>query len=98
MVVFWGAYLSEQERKASLILAENIAGVRAIGDHRIPLDITYGMVGVADSLLSVTVLPTAQISEERIRLLVNAFYDKVRADADLGPIFMRAIPGDWARA
>ncbi|QPC93000.1 CBS domain-containing protein [Mesorhizobium sp. INR15] len=41
VVTFWGAYLSEQERKASLILAENIAGVRAIDDHRIPLDMTY---------------------------------------------------------
>jgi len=44
VVVFWGAYLSEQERKASHILAENITGVRAIDDHRIRLDITYGMV------------------------------------------------------
>jgi len=44
VVTFWGAYLSEQERKASLILAENIAGVRAIDDHRIPLDMTSGVV------------------------------------------------------
>ncbi|TPJ38237.1 CBS domain-containing protein [Mesorhizobium sp. B2-6-5] len=44
VVAFWGAYLSEQERKASLILAENTAGVRAIDDHRIPLDMTYGVV------------------------------------------------------
>ncbi|UDL90445.1 CBS domain-containing protein [Mesorhizobium sp. PAMC28654] len=44
VVTFWGTYLSEQERKASLILAENTAGVRAIDDHRIPLDMTYGVV------------------------------------------------------
>lgn len=44
VVTFWGAYLSEQERKASLILAENTAGVRAIDDHRIPLDMTYVVV------------------------------------------------------
>lgn len=44
VVAFWGGYLSEQERKASLVLAENIAGVLAIDDHRIPLDITYAMV------------------------------------------------------
>jgi CBS domain-containing protein len=44
VVAFWGGYLSEQERKASLILAENTAGVRAVDDYRIPLDITYAMV------------------------------------------------------
>jgi osmotically-inducible protein OsmY len=44
VVTFWGAYLSEQEPKASLILAENTAGVRAIDDHRIPLDMTYGVL------------------------------------------------------
>ncbi|MBZ9710431.1 CBS domain-containing protein [Mesorhizobium sp. ESP7-2] len=44
VVTLWGAYLSEQERKALLILAENTAGVRAIDDHRIPLDMTYGVV------------------------------------------------------
>jgi CBS domain-containing protein len=44
VVTFWGTYLSEQERKASLILAENTAGVRAIHDHRIPIDMTYGLV------------------------------------------------------
>jgi hemoglobin len=35
------------------------------------------------------------ITEENIRLLVDAFYIKVRADSALGPIFGRAIPGDW---
>jgi len=44
VVTLWGGYLSEQERKASLVLAENIAGVRAVNDHRVPLDIAYAMV------------------------------------------------------
>jgi hemoglobin len=37
-----------------------------------------------------------QISEDGIRRLVDGFYDKVRADPQLAPIFVRAIPGDWA--
>lgn len=44
VVAFWGAYLSEQERKATLILAENTAGVRAIDDHRVALEMTYVVV------------------------------------------------------
>ncbi|WP_292156342.1 CBS domain-containing protein [Mesorhizobium sp.] len=44
VVTLWGGYLSEQERKASLVLAENTAGVRAVDDHRVPLDISYAMV------------------------------------------------------
>ncbi len=44
VVALWGGYLSEQERKASLVLAENTAGVRAVDDHRVPLDIAYAMV------------------------------------------------------
>ncbi len=36
-----------------------------------------------------------QINDDAIRRLVDAFYEKVRADRDLGPIFERAIPGDW---
>ncbi|MBZ9898392.1 MULTISPECIES: CBS domain-containing protein [unclassified Mesorhizobium] len=44
VVTLWGTYLSEQERKASIVLAENTAGVRAIDDHRIPFDMTYGLV------------------------------------------------------
>lgn len=36
-----------------------------------------------------------EVSEESIGRLVDAFYVKVRADAALGPIFDRAIPGDW---
>lgn len=34
------------------------------------------------------------INEEMIRKLVHAFYDKVRADATLGPVFKAAIK-DW---
>lgn len=37
----------------------------------------------------------SQIDEQAIHRLVDAFYEKVRADAVLGPIFLRAIPGDW---
>jgi len=37
-----------------------------------------------------------RVSEE-IRRLVDEFYVRVRADAVLGPIFARAIPGDWGR-
>lgn len=35
------------------------------------------------------------LSEDAIRRLVDDFYVKVRADPELGPIFNRAIPGDW---
>ena len=35
------------------------------------------------------------VSEESIRRLVDAFYAKVRIDSELGPVFARAIPGDW---
>jgi hemoglobin len=38
---------------------------------------------------------SAEITEESIRWLVDAFYARVRADSVLGPIFERAIPGDW---
>jgi hemoglobin len=36
-----------------------------------------------------------EISEDGIRRLVDRFYAKVRAHPELGPIFNRAIPGDW---
>ena len=36
-----------------------------------------------------------QLSEESIRLLVDTFYARIRLDPELGPIFTRAIPGDW---
>lgn len=35
------------------------------------------------------------VSEDGIRRLVDAFYAKVRQDAELAPVFARAIPGDW---
>jgi hemoglobin len=34
-------------------------------------------------------------SEDEIGHLVDCFYAKVRADPELGPIFERAIVGDW---
>jgi len=37
----------------------------------------------------------SHVSEDGIRRLVDVFYDKVRLDAELAPIFLRAIPGDW---
>ncbi|UXN66112.1 group III truncated hemoglobin (plasmid) [Phyllobacterium sp. A18/5-2] len=39
---------------------------------------------------------TNQISEDTIRRLVDRFYARIRADPVLGPIFMRAIPGEWS--
>jgi len=38
---------------------------------------------------------TSRLSEDAIRQLVDQFYIKVRADPQLGPIFERAIPGEW---
>jgi hemoglobin len=35
------------------------------------------------------------VTEEAIRRLVDAFYARVRVDPELGPVFARAIPGDW---
>lgn len=45
--------------------------------------------------MTVTAEKYDYVSEENIRQLVDAFYDKVRKDPDLGPIFAIAIPGDW---
>ena len=39
-----GPYQSEEERKASHVLAENIVGVRGIDDRRIFLDLTHSVV------------------------------------------------------
>jgi hemoglobin len=40
--------------------------------------------------------PPAELpSEADIARLVDAFYAKVRVDPELGPVFNRAIPGDW---
>lgn len=36
-----------------------------------------------------------RLSEEAIARLVDEFYARIRADAALGPVFARAIPGDW---
>jgi len=36
-----------------------------------------------------------ELTEDSIRLLVDTFYARVRIDPLLGPIFDRAIPGDW---
>jgi CBS domain-containing protein len=44
IVTFWGAYASEEERRATHILAENVAGVRAIDDHRTLVTLPYGMM------------------------------------------------------
>ena len=41
-------------------------------------------------------LDLGRLSEDAIRHLVDVFYAKVRADPELGPIFERAIPGNWA--
>ncbi|MBZ9811320.1 MULTISPECIES: group III truncated hemoglobin [unclassified Mesorhizobium] len=45
--------------------------------------------------MSIGVKDTAQVSEQQIRQLVELFYDKVRADPQLGPIFERVIQEDW---
>jgi hemoglobin len=37
----------------------------------------------------------APLSDHAIRYLVDRFYAKVRAHSELGPIFERAIPGNW---
>ena len=40
----------------------------------------------------------APLTEQGIGLLVDRFYDKVRRDEDLGPVFERAIAeADWPR-
>ncbi|MBL8579260.1 MAG: CBS domain-containing protein [Mesorhizobium sp.] len=44
VVSFWGTLGSEDERRACRILAENIAGVRSIEDHRVVIDFpTYAL-------------------------------------------------------
>ncbi len=39
--------------------------------------------------------PPGEVTEEGIRRLMDRFYAKVRADAELGPIFARAVGDDW---
>ncbi len=41
------------------------------------------------------IVRTDRVSEDGIRRLVDGFYAKIRTDPELGPIFNRAIPGDW---
>lgn len=38
VVAFWGIVASEEERKASQVLAENVDGVRRVEDHRAVID------------------------------------------------------------
>lgn len=40
--------------------------------------------------------PAYSVTEEQISELVDRFYDRVRADALLGPIFDQAIGDSWA--
>jgi hemoglobin len=48
------------------------------------------IVGLADRPSGI-----GPLSDQAIRHLIESFYTKVRADSELGPIFKRAIPGDW---
>ncbi|TGT71952.1 MULTISPECIES: group III truncated hemoglobin [unclassified Mesorhizobium] len=45
--------------------------------------------------MSIEVKDTAPVSEQQIRQLVDLFYDKIRADPELGPIFERVIQEQW---
>ena len=36
-----------------------------------------------------------RLSEDAIARLVDEFYARIRIDPALGPVFARAIPGDW---
>jgi hemoglobin len=36
-------------------------------------------------------------TDDQIETLVATFYARIRADAELGPIFLKAIGGDWTR-
>ena len=51
----------------------------------------------ANNIVALARRPSAidRLSEDAIRHLVDGFYTKVRADPELGPIFERAIAGDW---
>lgn len=42
-------------------------------------------------------MQTGQLTEDSIGRLVEEFYAKVRVDPELGPVFARAIPGDWGK-
>jgi hemoglobin len=45
--------------------------------------------------MTTSVAKLDHVSEDTIRRLVDAFYARVRSDPELGPVFARAIPGDW---
>lgn len=45
--------------------------------------------------MSDTAASDPPIDEALIETLVRRFYDRIRTDPDLGPIFEEAIPGDW---
>ena len=56
-----------------------------------------GNDAAANSIIALAKRPLeiGRLSEDAIRHLVDSFYAKVRADPELGPIFERAIAGDW---
>ena len=56
-----------------------------------------GNDAAANSIIALAERPSeiGRLSEDAIRHLVDSFYKKVRADPELGPIFDRAIAGDW---
>jgi hemoglobin len=56
-----------------------------------------GNDAAANSIIALAKRPSGigRLSEDAIRHLVDSFYTKVRADPELGPIFERAIAGDW---
>ncbi|TPK97035.1 MULTISPECIES: group III truncated hemoglobin [unclassified Mesorhizobium] len=45
--------------------------------------------------MSIDVKDTSPVSEQQIRQRVDLFYDKARADPDLGPSFERVIRDEW---
>jgi hemoglobin len=56
-----------------------------------------GNDAAANNIVALAERPSdsGRLSEDAIRQLVDRFYSKVRADPELGPIFERAIAGDW---
>ena len=56
-----------------------------------------GNDAAANSIIALAKRPLeiGRLSEDTIRHLVDSSYAKVRADPELGPIFERAIAGDW---
>jgi hemoglobin len=54
-----------------------------------------GNEAAANTIVGLATRPIGRLSENAIRHLVDSFYTKVRADPELGPIFERAIAGDW---